>query len=198
MTEAEPEHCPPASKKPRGCRVELIETTPGEIARKTSMLFCSSVATEGSVIPATVAVVAPGSSGLKAAAGCWERAPQRSKHATLTAAKTAERKATAIICRADILYMALLSDDFINRSKKFCESDASLRARRCAFCHVARRARRRLRGSRFYYEAAAQTVRAHARRRRHSPYSPRAAKKFLRGALAIAECGVRIAGFKTD
>src|SRR6185369_10825190 len=85
--------------------------------RKTSMLFCSSVATEGSVIPATFAVVAL-SSGLKAPTGCCRRAPQRSKHATLTAAKTAERKATAMICRAEILYMALLSDDFINYLEK--------------------------------------------------------------------------------
>src|SRR5215212_6202009 len=132
MTEPEPEPCPPASKKPRGCRVELMETTPGEMARKTSMLFCSSVATDGSVIPATLAVAAA-SSGLKAAAGCCRREPQRSKHATLAAAKTAERNATAMICRADILYMALLSDDFISFSKKFCKSDAAGHARRCAF-----------------------------------------------------------------
>src|SRR3954447_13923730 len=124
MTEPEPDPCPPASKKPRGWRVELMETTPGEIVRKTSMLFCSSVATEGSVMPATFAVAAE-SSGLKAAAGCCRREPQRSKHATLTAAKTAERSATAIICRAEILYMALLSDDFISFSKIGCKSDAA-------------------------------------------------------------------------
>src|ERR1044072_191582 len=138
MTEPEPEPCPPAEKRPRGCRVELMETTPGDIERKTSMLFCSSVATEGSVIPATVAVVAPGSSGLKAAAGCCRREPQRAKHATLTAAKTAERKATAMICRADILYMTSLSNDFITHSKKFCKSDAAGHTRRCAFYRSAR------------------------------------------------------------
>src|ERR1700750_2196178 len=106
------------------------------------MLFCSSVATEGSVMPATLAVAAE-SSGLKAAAGCCRREPQRSKHATLTAAKTAESIATAMICRAEILYMALLSDDFISFSKIGCKSDAAGRVRRCAFGASARSLRRR-------------------------------------------------------
>src|SRR5215212_9677779 len=181
MTEPEPEPCPPASKKPRGCRVELMETTPGEMARKTSMLFCSSVATDGSATPAMVAVAA-GSSGLKAAAGCCRREPQRSKHATLTAAKTAERNATAMICRADILYMALLSDDFISCSKKFCKSDAAGHTRRCAFeGECAPPADLTVR-RRFYYEVA--TRRVHARTH-HSLYSPRVAKKFLRGVYEV-------------
>jgi hypothetical protein len=44
-----------------------MEATPGEMERKTSMLFCSSVATEGSATPAMLAVA--GSSLLKAEAG---------------------------------------------------------------------------------------------------------------------------------
>jgi hypothetical protein len=62
------------------------------MARKTSMLFCSSVATDGSVMPATLAVAAP-SSGLKAAVGRLKCAPQRSKHATPAAASTADSSA---------------------------------------------------------------------------------------------------------
>src|SRR5579885_946591 len=112
MTEPEPAPEPPASKKPRGCRVVLIETTPGEMARKTSMLFCSSVATEGSVMPAMFAVVFA-SSLLKAAVGCCRRAPQRSKQATPAAAKSADSTAMARICLADIRYMALFLDDFM-------------------------------------------------------------------------------------
>jgi hypothetical protein len=56
MTEPVPPPWPPASKKLRGWRVVLMETTPGEMARKTSMLFCSSVATDGSAMPAMLAV----------------------------------------------------------------------------------------------------------------------------------------------
>src|SRR5215210_3365473 len=100
----------PESKKLRGWRVVLMETTPGEMARKTSMLFCSSVATEGSVMPAMLAVAAE-SSGLKAAVGCCRRAPQRSKQATPAAANTAESSATASIWRAEMLYMALFLED---------------------------------------------------------------------------------------
>src|ERR671938_180453 len=117
MTEPEPAPLPPASKKPRGWRVVLIETTPGEMARKTSMLFCSSVATEGSVMPAMSAVVLL-SSLLKAAVGCWRRAPQRSKQATPAAANRADRSATARIWRAEIRYMAFFSDDFISFWKR--------------------------------------------------------------------------------
>src|ERR1700749_2733393 len=142
------------------------------------MLFCSSVATEGSVIPATLAVAAE-SSGLKAAAGCCRRAPQRSKHATLAAAKTAQSIATAMICRAEILYMALLSDDFISFSKIGCKSDAAGRVRRCASGLRRACCGSGLSRGRFYYDTAAPRVQTRAD---HSLYSPRVAKKFLRGA----------------
>src|SRR5438105_11876780 len=131
MTEPEPAPLPPASKKPRGCVVVLMETTPGEMARKTSMLFCSSVATEGSVMPAMLAVRTL-SSLLKAAVGCWRRLPQRSKQATPAAAKSADRSATARIWRAEIRYMAFLSDDFIRFSKR-------LRQLRCRAARVSLR-----------------------------------------------------------
>src|ERR1051326_949193 len=163
MTEPEPAPAPPASKKPRGCRVVLIETTPGEMARKTSMLFCSSVATEGSVMPAMLAVVFA-SSLLKAAVGCCSRAPQRSKQATPAAAKSADSTAMARICLADIRYMALFLDDFMIFSKGCCNSDAAPRGRRCACGPLARPCCRLFLGRQFYYEAGPRTVqRAHRR-----------------------------------
>src|ERR1043165_4511090 len=140
MTEPEPPPLRPASKKPRAWRVVLTETTPGEMARKTSMLFCSSVATEGSVMPAMLAVALL-SSLLKAAVGCCRRAPQRSKQATPTAAKSADRSATAIIWRAEIRYMAFFSDEFISFSKRLrqlrCRAErAALRASYVGPCPV--------------------------------------------------------------
>ena len=64
-------------------------------------------------MPAMLAVRAS-SSLLNAAAGCCKRLPQRSKHATPAAANRADRSAIERIWRAEMLYMALLSDDFIN------------------------------------------------------------------------------------
>src|SRR2546423_6617509 len=171
MTEPEPPTVPPGSKKPRGRVVVLMETTPGEIARKTSMLFCSSVATEGSVMPATLAVAALLSSLLKAAVGCWRRAPQRSKQATPAAAKSADKSAMKRIWRAEIRYMALFPVDFINFPKRvFSNSDAARLPRRCA---QGRKPRQRLtglrRGRQFYYEVApARVRRACERRVRHT------------------------------
>src|ERR1700742_2293271 len=168
MTEPEPAPAPPASKKPRGCRVVLIETTPGEMARKTSMLFCSSVATEGSVMPATLAFVFA-SSLLKAAVGCCRCAPPRSKHATPAAANSADSRAIARICLADIRYMALFLDDCIN-FKRFLQL-------RCRAARATLRGRRGLPvciadlfgESQFYYEAGPRPVqRTDEQRRRNA------------------------------
>src|SRR5437588_3919420 len=171
MTEPEPPTVPPGSKKPRGRVVVLMETTPGERARKASMLFCSSVATEGSVMPATFAFAALLSSLLKAAVGCCRRAPQRSKQATPAAANSADKSAMKRIWRAEILYMALFPDDLIAFSKVvFSNSDAARLPGRCALGRAPRQRLNELRrGRQFYYEAApARVRRACERRVRHT------------------------------